>query len=527
MTEHKPIAPEAAAARKGRASRTLAAIASRLRAAKKTAGEAIEAGSWAVENWAAPQAEMITGVLFVLAALAGSGATGWIVWNMDWLSPQQVASRGEWAAKEWVLAPESDFALPLHPFAEKGEKDAAGVQDAERGALPPAIVETRESWEAAQPARRAGARAEPIPIGLAGELALAEGGDGSPRAALEEAKKIARAKGWAARLPNIRQSLALTLDDAGRLGDAESGTLPLGSAWARYSEDAQVARDAAAAKADPSAANRFLGSLQEHMLAFVAGVIAATLGGLAAGAIAAPFLLGASELLAWANGGVRLARWGAWRPLARWGAKSGSMAAFGVAIACAGALGGRFAADAVAASAGGRLAFETARASMPGAPALAGEVEKPEGACPGVQWLWAMQADSMVARASAWLGREPSPWRAAEAEQERFAGQCRGLASMFGAGIALGCALAAVERRRLIKKGLKAPAARARAQETVGAPEWQKEQIRLARARAEAKELAAAARLRESAGAGMLAADSAAPDGVAEEAGRRAKPRRL
>jgi hypothetical protein len=503
------------------------------------------------------------------------------------------AARGD--ANGWRLPYTREIRGDL--LFEQGYLDA----DAVASKAPIRVVETREAWEmgsarrddwlgwakryanapswVGQAAReRLAEPREPISLGLAGALALADGGDGSPVAAFEAASAQAKRLGFAATLPGEAQDLGLGMEDAAKMGaeeivaltimsapgdeelqkqiiKANGGTLvgdgltvgramggaaywrgdrliavgaqPTQSQWEGY---IQIERGEAAKKKDDEGFGQSAARWSGSLFGGAARVVAA---GAAAALLAWQATRVAGTAFSWASGGARLARWGAWRALCVWGARALAMGAAGLAVVLAGAVFGRVAGDLDACEAGGCAAFESALRA-------AGETGSAEKA----GWVWAIEADQLVARArelasGGLLGEPKESARdekriAASAEQERLASQTRVFWSFAASGCALGLAmslLGAIRKRKAknapksILPGLPAAAPSPR----IGDPEWQKEQIRIARARAEAKELAASLGQRENvatpsaATAGVAASGAAAP---AEEK-KRAMPRRL
>jgi hypothetical protein len=483
---------------------------------------------------------------------------------------------------------------------------------------PAAVVETRAAWEAGR-ARRAAARewaklhenaagwpgeaarerlkepAEPTSLGLGGELALADGGDGSPGAAFARARAIARANGSLATLPADRQALAMSAADAASLAQSAVEPVSVRSVPAidalvqavneQYAEPGLGAdalkrgfsgggigflrgnrlvliannfdmspweffHDEAADERDKSA-GVFAKLLDGGLSRALGGILRLFGSAIAAFVLASALAHSAGSAFSWALGGLRLARWGAWAALRSWSARALAFGLAGAIFALAGAGVGRAAVDVAACSRGGCEAFGNAMGARGDAGAVSAGAKQGGQASQSVGWAWALGADPLLGGASRGEGgatrgdarqglSDAAAKRAAGAEQERLARPDRGFWSLVGAAGALAFGLAAFaerERRREAKAAASAAAQKARsgacqglgapkAPPAIGDPAWQKEQIRLAKARAEAKEIAAAARLGEAKRAQNSVAEAGAGNAAGESPAKRS-PRRI
>jgi hypothetical protein len=468
-------------------------------------------------------------------------------------SPAATAAQERWATRQMVLAPESEIDESLYPIqnewaAQHPEALEARIRDAveaakakgdgsrwrapllrserlellarrgvdlSRGAGEPIlVVESREDWEAGAKKREellawaksladsnslAGQAArellaqtpsEPVPIGLAGALALKDGGDGSPSAMFAAAKAAAESRGFRATLPF-----------------APPGASPEGGLEAFGA----LAASRAAGEQEKSALA--FESLVSGLVDTMARCLAAAL---AAGLLASAAGRGAGAAAAWVLGGARLARWGAWRALRAWGLKAALMGLAAVAAAGAGALATRAGADISACKEGGCEAFAVAVHSVDPREAGAKEAKAElESGTAKAGALWAIKTDSGARKIAAKWGRaEANPvLAAAAAEQEWRANADRGFWTFIGAAIGLAAAAGVVvARQQALAKAAKAKGAPVAA--AIGEKAWQQEQIEAARARAEAKELAMAVGLAARGGmaaaaAGVLASGSA------------------
>jgi len=374
---------------------------------------------------------------------------------------------------------------------------------------------------------------------------------GTPEAAVFQAKQKARALGGVAVLPISKEALDLSLRQAAqvatlnidrdateeqrRIYAVANGDAPI-SEWAWYPiQEAQ--QNQRPERSEKENEDRQSASFLRQLF----GQLINSMGfGAAAGG--AMFLLlscardGAGEFWRWILGGARLARWGAWRPLGQWAFKAAATGLALAAFAALGAASSRIAGDAWACSRGGCVAFENALFAA-----------DPDARLEKADWRWAIeQGGAPVAIRNLFIEKDAMAQpvqntkttsksamsdvalkRAAGAEQERLALGPRGFFELLGAALFLGLGLAAKNhgraltaqaaawaKERLVSQNANAAARAIRPPRlAVGDPRWQELQIQLARARVEAREIAAAANVgREAANIGLAHEGSAGGD---------------